>query len=534
MKKTLALFIVFIFTLNSHLMVDSVVSQPSSWAEAEVNAARAKNLVVPEADGNFQEYISRELFCKLIVNMVETATGNPIVVSIPNPFVDTTSEPIVKAYQFGIVNGISATQFAPSNKITRQEITAMMMRAFRKLDPLMGTTFTQNVDISGISFADETSISNWALQDIKEAKKLGIINGVGNNQINPLGNATVEQSILLTLRLYNKVTSGSGGSGGSGGGSSENTAPVPKNSEFGFSTTDDSSLIITATELATDADGDALVVSAQQRYPSPTMPQGNMKITSDGKLEFIVPAITGHNNYTEKFQVKVSDGSAESEPFDIVITINNPNHAPEAKDTSLGFIVKEQTPKTLSVTTIAKDLDDDSLRITGASIEQPDHGQLVITNSKTSITYTSDDIPDNGHVTERILVKVSDGYASTDIPITITVYGSANKPPVIITTPAVIQVDNGQTETIKITDYVSDDGLLKVKEINSPPIIIANFGELSVSPVLFQSDRLKFVAGKPIKKTTVTYQVTITDGVWEVELPVKVTVSGLVFIPPGP
>lgn len=184
--------------------ITAFASVPSSWAQTDVTQATTKGLVIPETSSNYQSAISREVFCKLIVNMVEQRLGSPVEITIDNPFVDTDDVWIIKAYQLGIVNGVSPTEFAPNNNVTREQITAMMMNALKKLDKLLGTSTATNVDISGVSFADESEISAWALTSIKEANVLGVINGVGENRINPKGNATIEQSILLTLRLYNK------------------------------------------------------------------------------------------------------------------------------------------------------------------------------------------------------------------------------------------------------------------------------------------------------------------------------------------
>ncbi len=226
MKKFSILVLSFLLILA---LTSTSFSEPNDWAKAEVDEARAKGLLFDEADQNFQNFITRELFCKLIVHMVERQKGGAIAVAITNPFNDTTNEQIVKAYQLGIVKGVSATQFAPDNLITRQEVAVMMMRAFRVLDSMNSKTYTQNIDITGISFNDEASIAFWALQDVKEAFKLNIIKGVGNNTINPLGNTTVEQSILLVLRLFNVYEVESGGSGGSGG-TTPTTAPATTSS----------------------------------------------------------------------------------------------------------------------------------------------------------------------------------------------------------------------------------------------------------------------------------------------------------------
>ena len=179
-------------------------STPSSWAQTEVDEARGKGLVLAEADDYFQKEISRELFCRLLVNLVDQTTKNPVSQTIVNPFQDTDNSDIIKAYQLGIVNGISDTEFGPEQLITREQVAAMMMRTARKLDELMDQKYTSVQLIGDANFADLDLISNWALKDIREANALGIIKGVGNSKIDPKGNTTVEQSLLLVLRVFNE------------------------------------------------------------------------------------------------------------------------------------------------------------------------------------------------------------------------------------------------------------------------------------------------------------------------------------------
>ncbi len=44
---------------------------PSDWAVNEIENARENNLIITEADQQFRSQVTREMFCKLIINMVE-------------------------------------------------------------------------------------------------------------------------------------------------------------------------------------------------------------------------------------------------------------------------------------------------------------------------------------------------------------------------------------------------------------------------------------------------------------------------------
>ncbi len=210
MRKFVILVLVVLFSFSNGYMADIEAAdnygrgtEPSIWAAKEVNEARNKGLLISELDGNFRTNISREQFCKLIVNMVEKTISDEVEINIENPFDDVDDEDIIKANQLGIVNGVSDTEFAPNKDIKRQEIAAMMMRAARVIDEMRSTMYVLDINTEGISFADEKDIASWAIKDIKALNKLKLMKGVGKNMIEPMGKATVEQSILLSLRLFN-------------------------------------------------------------------------------------------------------------------------------------------------------------------------------------------------------------------------------------------------------------------------------------------------------------------------------------------
>ncbi len=350
MKKLSILVLSFLLILA---LTATSFSEPNDWAKAEVDQARAKGLLFDEADQNFQNFITRELFCKLIVHMVERQKGGAIAVAITNPFNDTTNEQIVKAYQLGIVKGVSATQFAPDNLITRQEVAVMMMRAFRVLDSMNGKTYAQNIDITGITFNDEASIAFWALQDVKEAFKLNVVKGVGNNTINPLGNTTVEQSILLVLRLFNvyeeessgpntdvttavttttttsqTTSSSTTGSGGQPGTPPVNNPPQAKTDEMLINLVDGLTFEIEAADIAND--DDEMTVKAIQLQKS-VMPidQAVIKteILSNGKLA-LSSNDTNNIGKSAKFKATVIDSTNISIDVPFEVKVVAPSNEP--------------------------------------------------------------------------------------------------------------------------------------------------------------------------------------------------------------
>src|SRR6056297_1860119 len=254
MRKKIYLKFIITFIIATLILssMSAYAGTPSGWAQGEVDEARNKGLVLPESDDNFQDHITRELFCKLIVNLVEQATGEPITITIVNPFEDTNNTEIIKANQLGIVNGMTLTEFGPNLLITREQVAAMMMRAARKLDDLMDHSFTRIMWAgSPPEFADQEQISNYALDDIQEANHLDILKGRPGNIIDPKGNTTIEESILLILRVYNEYLP-----------LKENEAPEAlPNGTFEFDIQEGTSIDISLEDIAYDPDGDSIRIS---------------------------------------------------------------------------------------------------------------------------------------------------------------------------------------------------------------------------------------------------------------------------------
>lgn len=198
MKKLLSLILTISVLISAMSVSVSASTLPSAWARVEVNNAENTGIITDKVKKNYQKDITREEFCELIVKLYEKLTDEVLEVS-QNIFVDTNNQEVLKAYDLGIVKGISANQFVPNKNITRQEICVMIVRcidaAFESEDI---TKFNDN------NFTDKYKISNWAIDCVNYAYDNGIMRGVGNNRINPLDNVTCEQAILLAYRIYSK------------------------------------------------------------------------------------------------------------------------------------------------------------------------------------------------------------------------------------------------------------------------------------------------------------------------------------------
>lgn len=201
------LLVVMMLLLNIYGIV---YAEPSIWAKDSIEGLKENNMLMEELQDNekFKENITREEFTDLAVRLY--AKGKNItldeIIEI-SPFMDTDNPMVGKAYTLGIVSGVSDTEFAPENPITRQEIATILTEELKKLD--VDTTIHKEA-----TFDDMDLVAIWAKQGINFCAQEEIISGIGNNLVAPLENTTREQAIVLVERIgerYNWIGDSSDG-----------------------------------------------------------------------------------------------------------------------------------------------------------------------------------------------------------------------------------------------------------------------------------------------------------------------------------
>ena len=126
-------------------------------------------------------------------------TNEELSIPVGSPFTDTDSKYVSSAYMYGIISGVSETEFAPEKNITRQELCKMILSALTAAE----INFSINEDET-LSFDDSDSIADWAKVPVVFAYNNGIIKGVGENKLDPLGESTCEQAIIMIYRAFEK------------------------------------------------------------------------------------------------------------------------------------------------------------------------------------------------------------------------------------------------------------------------------------------------------------------------------------------
>ena len=163
----------------------------SNWAHGGINQAFTLGLIPQALQNNYTANATRAEFSALAVALYETLTGRTITGRMQ--FNDTNDINVQKMGYLGIVTGVGGGNFAPENGITREQAAVMITR--------LANAIGQPFPIVAPTFADNAQLSSWAEEAVGQVQAAGIMGGVGNNQFNPSGQFTREQSIITMLRL---------------------------------------------------------------------------------------------------------------------------------------------------------------------------------------------------------------------------------------------------------------------------------------------------------------------------------------------
>ena len=106
------------------------------------------------------------------------------------------SAPVIWAAENGIVNGVTETEFAPNQAITREQIAAIMYRYAN----VKGYDTTQG-GMAVREFEDYESISSWAKEAMQWAVNTKLISGKTATTVNPLDAATRAESATIIMRF---------------------------------------------------------------------------------------------------------------------------------------------------------------------------------------------------------------------------------------------------------------------------------------------------------------------------------------------
>ncbi|PRO65886.1 pullulanase [Alkalicoccus urumqiensis] len=169
----------------------------SDWFYEAVTALAGMGVVEGNGDGTFQpaSHIRRGDMAVMISRALDLEASEDV------PFRDVAGDAyyvdgIAAAYEAGIVNGVSPRAFAAQRPVKREELAAMLVRAYEYEHG--------EITAGASSFADADALSDWVREEIGKAQEAGLVNGRGNNRFHPKQPATRAEAAQMLYHLLDR------------------------------------------------------------------------------------------------------------------------------------------------------------------------------------------------------------------------------------------------------------------------------------------------------------------------------------------
>lgn len=175
------------------------------WAERTVKKLAARLLVEGVSADRFEpdRQVTRAEFTAMLVRALglegsQSEGGTPVFANVKAG--SWYAEALALAGQAGLIQGTGEANFHPDRAITRQEMAAMLVRAYAK------AAGSGAISIAPASlFSDLDGSPVWARSAADQAGGLGLMKGRGQGQFHPSANGTRAESAQMLLNLVERL-----------------------------------------------------------------------------------------------------------------------------------------------------------------------------------------------------------------------------------------------------------------------------------------------------------------------------------------
>lgn len=171
------------------------------WALEAIQYVYKNDLMNGVSDTAFapNKTLNRAMLATILYRM----EGSPAVTAA-NPYSDVAADTwyadaVIWASENGIVNGYGSGKFGPTDNITREQLTAMLLRYsdYKEYDTDARNHLT--------SYTDAGAISAWALESVQWANAEGLVTGRTETTIVPKGSTTRAETATILMRYLEKA-----------------------------------------------------------------------------------------------------------------------------------------------------------------------------------------------------------------------------------------------------------------------------------------------------------------------------------------
>lgn len=184
------------------IMVDTY----GHWAEAGIDRFTRAGVVTgyPSKDGTMyfrpEQSVTRAEFVKLLYGICTDEKIRPVSES---KFSDVPANAWYAPYvawgvEEGLISGVSETEFAPNQTISRQDMAVLLNRYL-----VWSKKSVRNGE--SVSFADQAQISGYARNAVEALRRAKILNGMPNGTFLPKGTVTRAAAVTALCNAYDYI-----------------------------------------------------------------------------------------------------------------------------------------------------------------------------------------------------------------------------------------------------------------------------------------------------------------------------------------
>ncbi len=171
------------------------------WAADNILFAASRGLLYGTSDTTFSPNtgMTRGMFVTALGRLADINPDSYKTGKFTDVKADAYYAPYANwAAQNGIVEGVTATTFAPDTNINREQMAVIMANYAKKLGYDLPKT------LQAVTFADNAQISSWAKNAVKAMQQAGILAGKANNRFAPKGTAA-RAEVATVLRRFVEI-----------------------------------------------------------------------------------------------------------------------------------------------------------------------------------------------------------------------------------------------------------------------------------------------------------------------------------------
>lgn len=160
-------------------LFDDVAAE--AWYAPAVDYVKYGRLMYGTGSNLFQP--DAQMTRAMLAQVLYELEGAPSVKGLSCPFTDVGgswyTDAVIWAYNAGVVAGVSATQFAPNEALTREQMVTMLFGYAGREETLSGS------DGALAAYQDQASVSDWAREAMAWAVSSGVISGTSATTLSP-------------------------------------------------------------------------------------------------------------------------------------------------------------------------------------------------------------------------------------------------------------------------------------------------------------------------------------------------------------